>query len=157
MTEKLGKRTMDIKTNCNVSVPPLYLTGIFLTLAVTGILTAVVGNTLICVAVYRKKALRTPANYLLVSLSLASLMYVPVLISYAISLTMSECQPATKILCKWSSHMDLVLFCVVILHLLAISLDRLLTIKKPMRYVMKITRQGLKIRFRSYSYGRAYA
>ena len=138
MKEKLGKRTMDIKGNCNdVSVPPLYSTGIFLTLSVTGILTAVVGNTLICVAVYKKKALRTPANYLLVSLSLASLMYVSVLISYAISLTMSECQPTTKILCKWSSHLDLVLFCVVILHLLAISLDRLVTIKMPMRYVMK--------------------
>ena len=127
-----------VKTgNCNASVPSFYLTGIFLTLCVIGILTAAVGNTLICVAVCKKGALRTSANYLLVSLSLASLMYIPVLISYAISLTISECHPMTKILCKVSSHLDLVLFCVVILHLLVISLDRLATIKMPMRYVTK--------------------
>lgn len=128
---------MDIKTNCKAPVPPLYLKAIFLTLCVTGILTAAVGNTLICVAVYKKGALRTSPNYLLVSLSLASLMYVPVLISYAISLTMNECDLTVKFLCKWTSHVDIVLFCVVMLHLLVISLDRLLTIKMPMRYVMK--------------------
>ena len=125
------------ETNRKASVPPFYLTGIFLTLCVTGILTATVGNTLICMAVYKKGALRTSANYLLVSLSLASLMYVPVLISYAISLTMSECQPTTNILCKWTSNLDIALFCVVMLHLLVISLHRLLTIKMPMRYVVK--------------------
>lgn len=129
-------RTLDMKTNCKASVPPFYLTGIFLTLCVTLILTAAVGNTLICMAVYKKGALRTSPNYVLVSLSLASLMYVPVLINYAISLTMSECQLTTKILCRWTSHLDIVLFCVVMLHLLVISLDRLLTIKMPMRYVM---------------------
>lgn len=134
--ERMGTKTMDIETSCSASVPP-YLTGIFLTLCVTGILTAAVGNTLICVAVYKKRALRTSPNYLLVSLSLASLMYVPVLINHAISLTMSECQLTTKLLCKSTSHLDIVLFCVVMLHLLVISLDRLLTIKMPMRYVMK--------------------
>ena len=128
---------MAFKSTCNVSAPPIYLTGIFLTLCVTGILTAAVGNTLICAAVYKKGTLRTSPNYLLASLSLASLMYVPVLISYAISLTMSECLITTKFLCKWTSHLDIVLFCVTMLHLLVISLDRLLTIKMPMRYVMK--------------------
>lgn len=130
---------MEIKRNvtCNEPAPAFYLRGIFIALFVTGILTAAVGNTLVCVAVYKKEALRTSANYLLVSLSLASLMFVPVLVSYAISLTMSECDPMTKGLCTWSSHLDLVLFCVVMLHLLVISLDRLVAIKMPMRYVMK--------------------
>lgn len=118
---------------CKDSISAIYLTGIFVALSVIGILSAAVGNTLVCVAVYKTKALRTPAYYLLVSLSLASLMFVPVLVGYAVSLTMSECDPMLKSLCRWSSTFDFVLFCVVMLHLLFISLDRLVAIKMPLR------------------------
>ena len=130
---------MDLKGNntCDDSVSAVYVTAIFLTLSVTGILSAVVGNTLVFVAVFKTRALRTSANYLLVSLSMASLLFVPVLVSYAISLTMRECDPIMKKLCPWSSKVDFVLFCVVMLHLLFISLDRLVAIKMPLRYVVR--------------------
>ena len=110
-------------------------TAIFLTLII--IYTHYVGNILICMAVYKTKTLRTPANYLLVSLSVASLLFVPVLGGYSFSFTIKECDPRAKTLCTWSSKMDWILFCVVMLHLLFISLDRLLAIKLPMRYVVK--------------------
>ena len=112
-------------------------TAIFLTLIITTALSATVGNILICMAVYKTKTLRTPANYLLVSLSVASLLFVPVLAGYSFSLTIKECDPRAKTVCKWSSKLDWILFYVVMLHLLFISLDRLLAIKLPMRYVVK--------------------
>ena len=124
-------------STCNGTEPPVYLRGIFLTLSVTGILTATLGNSLIFLAVYKTKMLRTPANYLLVSLSLASLMFIPVLASYATSLMMTECEAILKRLCGLSSEVDFALFCVVMGHLVIISLDRLVAIKMPMRYVMK--------------------
>ena len=128
---------MHSKENRTCNGPEPYSTGTFLALCVTGIVSAAVGNTLVCVAVYKTKTLRTSANYLLVSLSTASLLFVPVLVGYAFSLTISECDPRNKTLCKWTSNLDLVLFCVVMLHLLFISLDRLVAIKLPMRYAMK--------------------
>lgn len=131
---------------CTDSISAVYLTGIFVTLSVTGILSAAVGNTFVCVAVFKIKALRTSANCLLVSLSLASLMFVPVLVTYAVSLTMRECDPMLRSLCAWSSLTDFVLFCVVMLHLLFISLDRLVAIKMPMRYVTKDVFEMLKAR-----------
>ena len=129
--------TMHSKENRTCNGPEPHSTGIFLALCVTGIVSATVGNTLVCVAVYKTKTLRTSANYLLVSLSTASLLFVPVLVGYAFSLTISECDPRIRILCTWTSNLDLVLFCVVMLHLLIISLDRLVAIKLPMRYAMK--------------------
>ena len=118
---------------------PVYLTGIFVTLSVTGILAATLGNSLILLAVYKTNSLRVPANYLLVSLSLASLLFVPVLTTYAISLTMTECEAAMLRLCSRFSKLDFALFCVVMSHLAIISLDRLIAIKMPMRYVENIS------------------
>ena len=128
-------------TTCKAVNSPVYLTGIFVTLSVTGILTAALGNSLIFLAVCKTKALKTPSNYLLVSLSLASLMLIPVLASYAVSLTMSHCHAIMPDLCKWSSKIDFALFCVVMGHLVIISLDQLVAIKRPLRYVRKYSLQ----------------
>ena len=122
-------------STCITVNSPVYLTGIFVTLSVTGILAAALGNSLILLAVCKTRALKTPANYLLVSLSLASLMFIPVLASYAVSLTMSDRHAIMPDLCKWSSKIDIALFCVVMGHLVVISLDRLVAIKRPLRYV----------------------
>ena len=129
----------NIRPKKNITCDPheTLSTAIFLTLTITSAISATVGNTLICMAVYKTKTLRTPANHLLVSLSVASLLFVPVLGGYSFSLTIKECDPRAKTLCTWSSKMDWILFCVVMLHLLFISLDRLLAIKLPMRYVVK--------------------
>ena len=120
---------------CKCFTSPGYVTGIFITLSVIGMLTALLGNSLIIVAVYKTNSLRTPAYYLLASLSLASLMFVPVLASYTASLTKSECHPIMPQLCKWTSQVDFALFCVVMYHLVVISLDRLMAIKRPLRYL----------------------
>lgn len=129
--------TEENKTCFIVNNSPDFVTGIFITLSVTGILTAILGNSLIFLAVYKTYSLRTPSNYLLASLSLASLLFVPVLASYTVSLTMSECHAIMPILCSWTSKVDFALFCVVMAHLAMISLDRLVAIKRPMRYVFK--------------------
>ena len=137
--DKKGKMEPNIHSEKNITCDPQgnLSTAIFLTLIITTALSATVGNILICMAVYKTKTLRTPANYLLVSLSVASLLFVPVLGGYSFSLTIKECDPRAKTLCTWSSKMDWILFCVVMLHLMFISLDRLLAIKLPMRYVVK--------------------
>ena len=134
-----GTMEQNILPKKNITCDPheTLSTAIFLTLTITTAISATVGNTLICMAVYKTKTLRTPANHLLVSLSVASLLFVPVLGGYSFSLTIKECDPRAKTLCTWSSKMDWILFCVVMLHLMFISLDRLLAIKLPMRYVVK--------------------
>ncbi|XP_068739770.1 adenosine receptor A2b-like [Montipora capricornis] len=125
----------------NISV---HLTGIFLTLSVSGMLTSALGNSLIFLAVYKARSLRTPANYLLMSLSFASLLFIPVLASYAVSLTKTECDALIPYLCRWASLVDFALFCVVMAHLAVISLDRLLAIKMPMRYQALVTKNRTK-------------
>ena len=137
--DKKGKMEPNIHSEKNITCDPQgnLSTAIFLTLIITTALSATVGNILICMAVYKTTTLRTPANYLLVSLSVASLLFVPVLGGYSFSLTIKECDPRAKTLCPWSSKLDWILFYVVMLHLLFISLDRLLAIKLPMRYVVK--------------------
>ena len=134
-----GRRTRNTlpKESKTCDAPEPISNTIFLTLTVSAALSAIVGNILICMAVYKTKTLRTPANYLLVSLSVASLLFVPVLGGYSFSFTIKECDPRAKTLCTWSSKMDWILFCVVMLHLLFISLDRLLAIKQPMRSVVQ--------------------
>ena len=134
-----GTMEQNIRPKKNITCDPheTLSTAIFLTLTITSAISATVGNTLICMAVYKTKTLRTPANHLLVSLSVASLLFVPVLGGYSFSLTIKECDPRAKTLCSWSSKLDWILFYVVMLHLLFISLDRLLAIKLPMRYVVK--------------------
>lgn len=138
-TEELDDFKMHPKGNntCQPTDVPVYLTGIFVSLSVTGILTSALGNSLVFLAVYKTYALRTPANCLLVSLSLASLLFIPVLASYTVALTKKDCDPIKPELCKWTAKVDFALFCVFMGHLLIISLDRLVAIKRPMRYVME--------------------
>lgn len=112
---------------------PVSLTAIFITLSVLGMLISAVGNSLIFLAMYKTRPLRTPANYLLVSMSFASFMLIPVMAAYTFSLTKSERDPIMRDLCSWSSEMDFGIFCVVMAHLATISLDRLVAIKMPMR------------------------
>ena len=132
-----GRRMRNLLHNENkpCDVPEPISSAIFLTL--TAALSATVRNTLICISVYKTKSLRTPAIYLLVSLSVAGLLFVPVLAGYSFSLTIKECDPRAKTVCMWSSKTDWILFCVVMLHLLFISLDRMLVKKQPMRSVVQ--------------------
>ncbi|XP_068691449.1 adenosine receptor A2b-like [Montipora foliosa] len=127
-------------STCKPANMPVHFTGIFLTLSVSGMLTSALGNSLIFLAVYKARSLRTPANYLLMSLSFASLLFIPVLASYAVSLTKTKCDALIPTLCKWTSLVDFALFCVVMAHLAVISLDRLLAIKMPMRYQALVTK-----------------
>ena len=97
--------------SCNKSDFAEYVTVILMTVSIIGTLLTIFGNSLVCIAVYKKTALKTPANYVIVSLSLASLLFVPVFISHIIILADRQCNIKRKTLCEWSSSLNFILLC----------------------------------------------
>lgn len=97
------------------------------------------GNSLVCLACWRFRNLRSLTNYFVCSLSVADFL-VPILrvIFILISLCFGKWIFGT-IWCRISSMCGVLLCGASILHLSAISLERLVAIRWPLTYTSKIT------------------
>lgn len=105
-------------------------------------LTTWFGNSLVCAAIWRFRALRTVSNMVIFSLALADLLMTVVFMYRIIHLLSGE---DLHMACHTFSEITFNAICVIILHLAVISVDRFIAIKFPLRYKTLVTRHRMKI------------
>ena len=100
------------------------------------------GNSLVCAAIWRVRALRTISNMVIFSLALSDLLMTTVFMYRIIHLSSGEELHAA---CHTFSEIAFNDICVIILHLTVISVDRFVAIKFPLRYKTLVTRKRMKM------------
>lgn len=103
-----------------------------------------IGNSLVLVAMYRFKRLRTPSNYLVMSLATSDLgigMFMPV----GMYLELGGAQNFTSVrVCLFSYGVAISLCCVSVLVMVAIAVDRFTSLARPLRYNNLITHSAVE-------------
>ncbi|CAH1999468.1 unnamed protein product [Acanthoscelides obtectus] len=104
-----------------------------------------IGNSLFLVAMCRFKRLRTPSNYLFMSLATSDLgigMYMPVGMYLELG---GWAQHFTSVrVCLFSYGVVITLCCVSVLVMVAIAVDRFTSLAKPLRYNNLITHSAVE-------------
>ena len=98
------------------------------------------GNTLVCFAIFRFQHLRTLSNTFIFSLAITDLLTPPARVLYVAVSMLSKKWVFGCFWCGFSSVLGIFLCASSILHLCAISIERFITIKWPLRYQNWITR-----------------
>lgn len=103
------------------------------------------GNSLVCLAVWRFRNLRNLTNYLVCSLAAADLL-VPILRVICLNISVYAGEWVFgEAWCHVSSMFGVLLCGASILHLCAISIERLIAIKWPLSYDLKVTPKRIVI------------
>ncbi|CAK5014771.1 unnamed protein product [Meloidogyne enterolobii] len=90
-------------------------------------ISCIIGNTLVVAAVLSNKSLQTPTNYLLLSLACADLMVGTMVMPFHIYMTVNSLHWHLSItICYMYCVLDVLASTSSIIHLLLISMDRLL-------------------------------
>lgn len=115
------------------------LTGCFLSLL---ILSTLLGNTLVCVAVARFRHLRSKVtNLFVISLALSDLLVAVLVMPWKAATEIAGSWPFGAPFCNMWVACDIMCSTASILHLVVISLDRYWAISSPFRYQRKMTPQ----------------
>ncbi|KAG7301032.1 hypothetical protein JYU34_015405 [Plutella xylostella] len=96
--------------------------------------TGLLGNALVCVAVYRDKTMRTVTNYFIVNLALADFMVILFCLPPTVLWDVTETWFLGNVLCKVLLYFQSVSVTVSVLTLTFISLDRWYAICLPLRF-----------------------
>ena len=127
-----------------IAIPPIESIFYGIVLSLLSILT-LLGNSLVCLAVWRFRNLRSLTNYLVCSLASADLL-VPLLRVIYIDISVFSGEWVFGVTwCSISSMCGVLLCGASILHLCAISIERLIAIKWPLSYDMKVTPKRIVI------------
>ncbi|KAK9729142.1 7 transmembrane receptor (rhodopsin family) [Popillia japonica] len=103
-----------------------------------------IGNSLVLVAMYRFKRLRTPSNYLVMSLATSDLgigMFMPV--GMYLELGSGDNFTDGRV-CLLSYGVATTLCCVSVLVMVAIAVDRFTSLARPLRYNNLITHSAIE-------------
>ncbi|XP_064480645.1 dopamine receptor 1-like [Ornithodoros turicata] len=115
-----------------------YLLGTVMSLI---ILTAITGNVLVCLAIYTDRRLRKLGNLFLVSLALADLFVSSLVMTFAVINDLMGYWAFGSQFCNVWIAFDVMCSTASILNLCAISMDRFLHIKDPLRYSRWMTKR----------------
>lgn len=111
---------------------PALIFGILLIAAI------ICGNVLVCLSVYKEKALKTTTNYFIVSLAVADLLLaVLVLPLFVYAEFQGGVWSLNMVVCDWLMAMDVMLCTASIFNLCAISIDRFIAVSIPLNYNRK--------------------
>ncbi|KAL8607120.1 hypothetical protein ACOMHN_008706 [Nucella lapillus] len=95
---------------------------------------AVVGNLLVCAAVFTDRRLKRNSNFFIVSLAIADLLVALVVMTFAIANDIQGRWVFGAVFCRIWISSDIMCSTASILNLCVISLDRYLHIRDPLRY-----------------------
>ncbi|KAM8974151.1 alpha-2Db adrenergic receptor-like [Pelodytes ibericus] len=108
------------------------------------ILSTVVGNILVVLAIFTSRALRAPQNLFLVSLASADILVGALIIPFSLAKEVMGYWHFGSLWCRMYLALD-ILFCTSsIVHLCAISIDRYWSVTKAVRYNLKRTPKRIK-------------
>ncbi|RWS31985.1 dopamine receptor 1-like protein [Leptotrombidium deliense] len=110
-------------------------------LLITIIIISVVGNILVCIAIATDRRLRKVGNLFLVSLAVADLLVACVVMTVSLINDMMGYWMFGQTFCDIWIACDVMCCTSSILNLCAISLDRFIHIKDPLRYSQRMTRK----------------
>ncbi|CAH8478257.1 unnamed protein product [Schistosoma turkestanicum] len=114
----------------------MILIGIFLTISS---ICTIIGNLLVVLAIGLVKKLRTPSNFLIVSLAVSDLLVGLLVQPLATLRELYGYWPLGEGMCDMFISFDVFMCTASILNLCAISIDRYLAITRPLRYAAKRT------------------
>ncbi|XP_062869462.1 dopamine receptor D4b [Trichomycterus rosablanca] len=118
--------------------PPHYRNFHALIIGILLIIVIICGNVLVCLSVYREKALKTTTNYFIVSLAAADLLLaVLVLPLYVYAEFQGGVWSLDTVICDGLMTMDVMLCTASIFNLCAISIDRFIAVSVPLGYNQK--------------------
>ncbi|KAM4036479.1 alpha-2Db adrenergic receptor-like [Anomaloglossus baeobatrachus] len=108
------------------------------------ILSTVVGNILVVLAIFTSRALRAPQNLFLVSLASADILVGALIIPFSLAKEVMGYWHFGNVWCSTYLALD-ILFCTSsIVHLCAISMDRYWSVTKAVRYNLRRTPKRIK-------------
>lgn len=130
---------------CDVPPSPKHLALSFILIIIC--IVTFCGNVAVCVTVYANRALRTTTNYLIVSLAFADLLVSLFSMPFRIHYTLHNNNWCLNLkLCALWIWVDLVVCSSSIGSLAAVSIERFVAVKCPLRYPVLMTRRtGLKM------------
>ncbi|XP_067118266.1 octopamine receptor beta-2R-like [Centruroides vittatus] len=111
----------------------------------TIMLTAVLGNMLVIVSVFRHHKLRITTNYFIVSLAFADILVALFAMTFNASMTIADRWVFNQTVCDFWNSCDVLFSTASIMHLCCISVDRYYAIIKPLEYPTKITGKTVAI------------
>ncbi|XP_014605787.1 PREDICTED: 5-hydroxytryptamine receptor 1-like isoform X2 [Polistes canadensis] len=119
---------------------------ILITLVLVSIIIGtVIGNILVCVAVFLVRKLRRPCNYLLVSLAVSDLCVALLVMPMALLYEISHNWTFGEVICDLWVSFDVLSCTASILNLCMISLDRYWAITKPLKYGVQRTPKRMMV------------
>ncbi|GLH05761.1 Dopamine receptor 1 [Gryllus bimaculatus] len=121
-----------------LSTPSVLVVGALLSLL---IFLSIAGNVLVCVAIYTERGLRRIGNLFLASLAVADLFVAALVMTFAVANDLLGHWLFGEALCDTWIAFDVMCSTASILNLCAISLDRYIHIKDPLRYGRWVTRR----------------
>nr|XP_027199417.1 octopamine receptor beta-2R-like [Dermatophagoides pteronyssinus] len=111
----------------------------------TIIFSAIFGNLLVIIAVFRHHRLRITTNYFIVSLAFADILVALFAMTFNASVVISKRWIFNQFLCDFWNSCDVLFSTASIMHLSCISYDRYYAIIKPLDYPMKVTGKRVAI------------
>ncbi|KAK0179112.1 hypothetical protein PV327_007934 [Microctonus hyperodae] len=125
---------------------PDFYDWLLITMHIIVFIIGIIGNSLVCVAIYRNRSMRTVTNYFIVNLAIADLMVIIFCLPSTVLWDITETWFLGDKLCKIIPYLQTVSVSVSIFTLTAISIDRWYAICFPLEF-KSTTKRAKKIIF----------